>query len=141
MAGLVDLNNVNYVRIVDIPGSGHYFDGAKGHVDPCTWPVWGHYGGDRPIYDAWETYDSSGFDVEAVGLLYEQQLRGDVNLDGVVDWEDLRMLGSAWQSHFGQRRWRQRCDIGEPGDLVVDLRDFAVLARDWEKKELWRERE
>jgi hypothetical protein len=50
--GLVDLDNISYVRIVDIPGSGYYTDSLG-----------------NPIYDAWVTYGSGGFDLEAVGVI------------------------------------------------------------------------
>ena len=52
--GLLDLDNIQYVRIVDIPGSGDFLDGN----------------GD-PVYDAWVTSGSGGFDLEAVGVLNE----------------------------------------------------------------------
>lgn len=50
--GTVDLNNIGYMRIVDIPGSGDYKD-SEGN----------------PIYDAWVTYGSGGLDLEAVGVI------------------------------------------------------------------------
>jgi hypothetical protein len=52
LSGQLDLNNVRYVRIVDIPGSGAFTDSA------------GH-----PIYDPWVTMGSPGFDLEAIGVL------------------------------------------------------------------------
>lgn len=50
-AGL-DVNNVQYVRIVDIKGDGSVLDS-----------------GGRPIYDPFPTSASGGFDLEAVGVL------------------------------------------------------------------------
>jgi len=50
--GQVDLNSIRYVRIVDIPGNGAFPD-AQG----------------TPIYDAWLTWGSGGFDLEAVGAI------------------------------------------------------------------------
>ena len=50
--GSVDLNSINYVRIVDIPGSGDFKD-SRG----------------KPIYDAWVTTGSGGLDLEAVGVI------------------------------------------------------------------------
>ncbi|AKB27731.1 Chitin binding protein [Methanosarcina siciliae T4/M] len=50
--GSVDLNSINYVRIVDIPGSGDFKD-SQGN----------------PIYDAWVTWGSGGLDLEAVGVI------------------------------------------------------------------------
>jgi hypothetical protein len=50
--GLLDLDNINYVRIVDIPGSGDYLDSLG-----------------NPIYDAWVTWGSGGVDLDAVGVI------------------------------------------------------------------------
>ena len=52
LSGLVDLNDINYVRIVDIPGSGDFTD-SQGN----------------PIYDSWPTWGSGGVDLEAVGAI------------------------------------------------------------------------
>lgn len=51
-AGL-DINKVQYVRIVDIKGDGSVLDSAG-----------------RPIYDPYPTSASGGFDLEAVGVLH-----------------------------------------------------------------------
>lgn len=50
--GAVDLDNIRYVRIVDVPGSGDFVDSLG-----------------NPIYDAWVTQGSAGVDVEAVGAI------------------------------------------------------------------------
>jgi hypothetical protein len=50
--GYLDLDSINYIRIVDIPGSGDYLD-SEGN----------------PIYDAWLTYGSGGFDLDAIGAI------------------------------------------------------------------------
>lgn len=52
-AGLLDIYEIHFVRIVDIPGNGFYKD-AQGN----------------PIYDAWYTFGSGGFDLEAIGALH-----------------------------------------------------------------------
>ena len=54
VGGQVDLAEINYVRIVDVPGSGDYLDASS----PAG-----------PIYDAWYTLGSGGVDLEAVGVL------------------------------------------------------------------------
>ncbi|MDY7023630.1 MAG: PEP-CTERM sorting domain-containing protein [Cyanobacteriota bacterium] len=53
----LDLNNINFVRIVDIPGNGAFTD-AEGN----------------PIYDPWQTPipGSGGFDLEAIGVINAQ---------------------------------------------------------------------
>jgi hypothetical protein len=55
VAGTVDLNAIRYIRLVDIPGNGSFFDEAT----PTP----------HPIYDSWWTYGSGGFDLEAVGAV------------------------------------------------------------------------
>ncbi len=53
LAGLVDLDDINYVKIVDIPGSGDFTDSLG-----------------NPVYDAWPTWGSGGVDLEAVGVIH-----------------------------------------------------------------------
>ena len=52
LAGLVDLSEINFLRIIDIPGDGTFTD-ADGNS----------------IYDAWVTWGSGGLDFEAVGVI------------------------------------------------------------------------
>ena len=52
ISGAVDLQNIRYLRLVAIPGSGAYQD-SLGH----------------PIYCPWPTYGSPGPEVQAVGVL------------------------------------------------------------------------
>lgn len=56
-AGL-DVNRVKYVRLVDIIGNGTQLD---------SYPV--ALGGPHPIYDPYPTSGSSGFDLDAVGVM------------------------------------------------------------------------
>jgi hypothetical protein len=143
VSGLVDIDDVKYVRIVDIPGSGDFYDEAIMHIDPNTWPVWDFYTDNHPIYDAWNTttvplHPSGGFDLEAIGVLKEQKLNADIDLNGIVDESDLALLKSAWNTHFGQSGWIGRCDLAEPKDLFINAADLAVLNSQWLQKEQWR---
>ncbi len=52
--GMVDLNRILYIRIVDIPGDGTWLD-ASGHS----------------IFDAWLTTGSGGLDLEALGVIHQ----------------------------------------------------------------------
>jgi PKD repeat protein len=51
-SGRVDLNEINYVRIIDIPGSGDFKDSLG-----------------NPIYDAWVTWGSGGVDFAGIGVI------------------------------------------------------------------------
>jgi hypothetical protein len=138
LAGAVDLNDIRYVRIVDVPGSGDFFDDAAGQIDPGTPPNWGVYPSNHPIYEMWPTWGSGGFDLEAVGVLHEQDLSADLDLDGSVDFRDLAAWTGAWQRRFGNERWNGRGDLARPADLFIDGRDFAVFAAQWRQIERWR---
>lgn len=59
--GTVDLGEIRFIRIVDVPGDGSFSD-SRGN----------------PIYDAWPTSGSGGADIEAVGAINQ-----DV---GYADW-------------------------------------------------------
>jgi hypothetical protein len=143
VSGLLDVNDVRYVRIVDIPGSGDFHDEAVTHIDPATWPAWDLYAGSHPIYDAWDPAPgapnpSGGFDLEAIGVLREQQYEADIDLNGVVDVFDFEFFISALDSHFGRPEWIARCDVTEPEDLVIDIDDVAVFIDQWGGIEQWR---
>ena len=138
LGGLVDLDNIRFVRIVDIPGNGSYQDQAASLVDPNSDPDWRNFAVNHPIYDAWETWGSGGFDLEAVGVLHEQQYDADINLDGIVDLDDMNLFNSAWLSRFGQTRYFDRCDLAKPRDYIINWRDFAVMADQWYRQEQWR---
>ena len=64
--GLLNLDAVSYVRIVDIPGDGSFMDDATALIDPTTGLPYGETHG---IYDAWVTWGSGGVDLEAVGVI------------------------------------------------------------------------
>lgn len=51
--GAVDLNQIRYVRFVDIPGEGSFTDSLG-----------------NPILDAWHSMESGGFDLDAVGAIH-----------------------------------------------------------------------
>jgi hypothetical protein len=138
VSGLVDMNDIRYVRIVDIPGSGDFYDSASAHIDPLSGPVWNRYSHNHPIYDAWVTFGSGGLDLEAVAVLHEQKYSADIDLNGVVDVLDFELFISALNSRFGQPEWIARCDLVEPKDLIIDISDLAVLIDQWQKTEDWR---
>jgi hypothetical protein len=70
LGGLLDLNAVRYVRVVDIPGNGSFFDEAS----PTP----------HRIFDPWYTNGSGGFDLDAIGAI-------SVAL-GFEAWQDARGL-------------------------------------------------
>ena len=63
VGGQVDLNAIRYVQIVDIPGKGPFTDSQGNFINRFTDSQ------GNPIYDAWLTSGSGGFDLEAVGAI------------------------------------------------------------------------
>lgn len=57
----LDVDRVQYVRIVDIKGDGSVFD---------SYPAGAPFFGPHPIYDPYPTSLSGGFDLEAVGVMH-----------------------------------------------------------------------
>jgi hypothetical protein len=142
-AGRVDLNDIRFVRLVDIPGSGAFADAPAAFPDPATWdpnslPHFKSYVAAHPIFDAWLTFGSGGFDLEAVGVLQEQQYSADLNFDGRIDDRDWDLFVRSWGMHFGQPGFVARSDLAEPKDFVVDIRDMLEFTRQWLSVESWR---
>ncbi|MFB9900057.1 hypothetical protein [Cerasicoccus arenae] len=52
ISGAVDLDNIFYIRIIDIPGRGDFLDSLG-----------------NPIYDAWYTFGSGGADIDGIGVV------------------------------------------------------------------------
>ena len=142
LSGSVDLDNIRFVRLIDVPGSGDFSDQAQVYFDPDTYdpnntPHWSLFAQDHPIYDAWLTWESGGFDLEAVGVLDEQEYSADINLDGRVDLTDFVIFSQAWQSHFGGQGWIVRCDLAESRNLEVDMMDLINFSGQWLSVEQW----
>ena len=108
----VDVDDIKYVRIVDIVGDGSYLD-TSGDV----------------IYDPYPTIGSAGFDLDAIAVL--NMRTADFNESGAVDTVDLMILTESWLTRLGDEGWDVRCDISEPADGAIDMLDFAVFARQW----------
>ena len=108
-AGQLNLNLIQYVRLVDVVGSGDFLDSQ-----------------DQPIYDTWETWGSGGFDVEAVGALH-MLMPGDTDGSGVVNVLDLAALAGNYDK---VGTWRSG-DFN--GDGVINVLDLASLASNYGK--------
>ncbi len=92
----VGLQEITHVRLVDIPGSGAFHDQAG-----------------RSIYDAWLTFGSGGFDLEAVGSIS--------TLMTFADWPALQKLAAA-----------QRGEADDPdGDGLPNLLEYAFARVPW----------
>ncbi|MDP8225129.1 MAG: hypothetical protein P9L99_17340 [Candidatus Lernaella stagnicola] len=77
-SGGVDLDDIQFVRIVDVPGGGDYFDTA----------TLLEYEADHVIYDVYPTVGSGGFDLDAVAVCDESVTDDDSPSFGDDDTTD-----------------------------------------------------
>ena len=115
VSSLLDVNNVMWVRLVDIVGDGSYLD-TSGDV----------------IYDPYPTSGSAGapgFDLDAIAVL--NMRTGDFNQSGNVDAIDMTILSEAWLSGPGQGNWDTQVNISDPYDTIIDFLDYSQFARQW----------
>ncbi len=127
VSGTLNLNNITYVRIVDIPGNGFFTDEATSLIDPNSLHSdegAQYYTENHGIYDAWVTWGSGGFDLEAIGVVRENIL-GDANLDGRVNFLDYAIVARYWN---GIGFW---CNGDFNEDNQVDIFDLIILADNW----------
>lgn len=114
--GLLDLDAITHIRLVDIPGSGDFLDSLG-----------------NPIYDGWVTWGSGGADVEAFGavgqaLTYDEWDAGrgllksdDLDQDG---WSNLAEYAFRLNPEKADGFSITRLERGESGKL------FLVFPRD-----------
>jgi hypothetical protein len=101
----VGLSEIQYVRVVDIPGSGAFADS-----------------GGRPIYDPWKTFGSGGFDLEAVGAISSPMSYGEWPLleelpadkRGMEDDPDGDGIPNLLEYAFARLPWLHDADEGLP---------------------------
>lgn len=93
----VGLESITHIRLVDIPGNGHFLDQAG-----------------RPIYDAWLTFGSGGFDLDAVSAISSKIT--------YQEWPQLEMLDPS-----------QRGPADDPdGDGIPNLLEYAFASLPWQ---------
>ena len=109
---LLDVDNIKWIRIVDIVGDGSYLD-TSGDV----------------IYDPYPTVGSAGFDLDAVAVLNMRP--ADFDQNGDLDISDVNIMATAWLSTATDENWDSKCDISDPPDGSINLLDFVVFAGQW----------
>jgi hypothetical protein len=97
--GQLDLNNVRYVRLIDIPGTGFFRDSLN-----------------NPIYDAYQTTGSGGLDLDAVGVLNAAtpHVASQTTLDDIQLWAGTGTNRAAFAIHWSAPEVRNNSTVESP---------------------------
>ncbi|MCI0498426.1 MAG: hypothetical protein L0Y36_01915 [Planctomycetales bacterium] len=121
----VDVTAVTHVRLVDVAGTlqnGYAVCDSMGHVINDPWPT---------------NFSTGGFDLDAVGVMHEKTLTGDINGDGIVNIRDYARFSVAYLSTPLMDNWNHTCDMAPFVDDRVNLDDFCVFLEQWLHAEKW----
>ncbi|HUT31140.1 MAG TPA: C10 family peptidase [Sedimentisphaerales bacterium] len=85
---------------------------------------WHYY---NALWEYWWGID----DVQVIGVLAAEPIKGDFEPDCDVDFYDFAVLASAWRSGDGDANWNPACDISEPKDGLINELDLDQLTENW----------
>jgi hypothetical protein len=125
--GTVDLNNIRYVKQVDVVGGGPNDASGTGDTGKTGF-FFDSYG--HVIFDSWPTWGSGGADLDAVAVMNTSATDSDG--DHIVDyWDNCAQTWNDNQYDTDQDGYGNICDCDidgeEGGDGTVDAADFAVF--------------
>ena len=121
--GTVDLNNIRYVRQVDIPGGGP--TDAQGLYTGFFFDSYGNV-----IFDSWPTWGSGGVDLDAVAVINSSA--ADSDGDHIADyWDNCSQSANETQYDTDEDGYGNACDCDidgeEGGDGAVGYTDYLVF--------------
>ncbi|WP_319526484.1 dockerin type I domain-containing protein [uncultured Desulfosarcina sp.] len=126
--GTVDLNNIRYVRQVDMVGGGPQDASGASSSLGITGFCFDSYG--NVIFDSWPTWGSGGADLDAVAVINTSATDSDG--DNIVDyWDNCPQTSNETQYDTDEDGYGNACDCDidgdEGGDGTVNLLDYLVL--------------
>jgi len=122
---LVDVTAITHVRLIDVVGTLQY--------EYASYDSLGNI-----VNDPWRTdFSTGGFDLDAVGVIHQKTLPGDINGDGIVNLIDYAVFSMAWQSVPTDPQWNYKCDLEPFINDLVNMDDMRVLMSQWLMTEKW----
>ena len=123
LSGTVDLNDIRYVRQVDIPGGGP--DDAQGAETGFYHDSYGNV-----IFDSWPTWGSGGADLDAVAVMNTSATDSDG--DNIVDyWDNCSQTANDNQYDTDADGYGNMCDCDLDNDGQVNMNDYTVFREAW----------
>ncbi len=106
------------------------FNGINTIKDKTAYAVNNGYRGIMIWEISQDSIDGSSL-LTAIADAITSRLPADLDGNGRIDLNDFQIFASAWQSDSNDDNWNPLCDIFQPLDNVVDVRDLAAFCRDW----------
>ena len=78
--------------------------------------------------DGWSHGASLSFTTVAV---QGSELSADFNTDYIVNFDDFATLASSWMADPDDINWNASCDISDPADDIIDVKDISKFAQYW----------
>ncbi len=120
--GTVDLNDIRYVRLIDIPGGGPKDSNGEEGVLPAITSLFLDSHG-LPVFDAWWTYGTGGADLDAVAVLNSSA--PDPDGDHITDhWDNCSETENPRQYDSDRDGYGNMCDCDLDNDDVVAMSDY-----------------
>ena len=125
--GTVDLNDIRYVRQVDMVGGGPEDASGMGTTGTTSFSL-DSFG--NPIFDSWPTYGSGGADLDAVAVINSSA--ADSDGDHITDyWDNCSQTSNDNQYDTDADGYGNMCDCDLDNDGQVNMNDYNVFRDAW----------
>jgi len=119
-----NVDRIDYIYVKQ-SGAGLRLVPTEAHVER-GWTYYSSYAGTNwDLSDHYPLFATFRFEIGCAAM------KADFNCDRLVDIFDLAILCSAWLSEPNASSWNLACDVSEPSDEIVNLKDYTELARQW----------
>jgi hypothetical protein len=109
----------NAEGVVELPLSPFGADG-----NPNVQIRWHYY---NALWEWWWGID----DVSISGVQVAEGIRGDLEPDCDVDFNDYAIFALAWRCDPADADWNPACDISDPKDDIINEKDLRALSDNW----------
>jgi len=98
-------------------------------VESSSQPGQSYYRNGSEWHDLYDLNNTANFCLKALSV--DPARIGDFNRTGNIDLVDFTVLAQAWLSSPEDDNWNSDCDINDPPDHTIDIKDLDVLLKNW----------